>query len=214
MTEYNYKQLAVSFQYGVLNIIFNRQNKKNAIGVEMTIEINHLLQKCLTDSSVRVLVFSGAGENFSAGMDMKDFFDHTDRHPDELMHARQATNNWRSRLLRFVPQPILCAVEGYCLGGAFPILESADWVVASKNAVFGLPEINFGFVPGGPIAKSVGLSMSRNGASYASLTGRTFSADDALQWGLVSHICLPGLSHNIVLETAREIASFQQTLTT
>jgi enoyl-CoA hydratase/carnithine racemase len=62
-------------------------------------------------------------------------------------------------------------------------------VVASDNAVFGLPEINFGFVPGGPIAKSVGLAMNRRGASYASLTGRNFSAQQAKQWGLVSHVC-------------------------
>ena len=172
----------------------------------MTLEIESLLQQCLTSTDVRVIIFSGSGGNFSTGMDMKDFFDHTDRTPDQLLRARRATNNWRSRLLRLVRQPILCAVEGYCLGGAFPILESADWVIASKEAVFGLPEINFGFVPGGPIAKSVGLAMNRRGANYASLTGRTFSAEDAHQWGLVSHVCLPGLSHGSALEAARELA--------
>lgn len=204
---YDYKQLAVGLENGILNIVLNRQNKKNAIGVEMTVEIDHLLQQCLTNSSVRVLVFSGAGGNFSAGMDMKDFFDHTDRDPDELARAREATNNWRTRQLRRIPQPILCAVEGYCLGGAFPILESSDWVVSSQKAVYGLPEINFGFVPGGPIAKSVGLAMSPRGASYASLTGRTFTADEAQQWGLVSQICSPGLSHDLAIKAALEITS-------
>jgi feruloyl-CoA hydratase/lyase len=184
-----FRQLAIDLSRGVLTVGLNRPAKKNAIGVEMTLEIERLLQLVSPDPAVQVVVLHGVQGHFSTGMDMKDFFDHSDRGAAELARARQATNHWRGRLLQLLPQPLICAVQGYCLGGAFPLLQRADWVVASDDAVFGLPEINFGFVPGGPIAKSVGLAMNRRGASYASLTGRTFSAAQARQWGLVAHVC-------------------------
>jgi enoyl-CoA hydratase/carnithine racemase len=184
-----FKQLSLNFNAGVLTVAFNRPEKKNAIGVDMTLEFERLLKKIAADNTVKVVLIKGTNGNFSTGMDMKDFFDHSDRDPIELARARNATNHWRSRQLRLLSQPIVCAVEGFCLGGAFPLLECATWVIASDNAVFGLPEINFGFVPGGPIAKSVGIAMTRRGASYASLTGRNFNAQQAKQWGLVSHVC-------------------------
>lgn len=184
-----FKQLSLNFNAGVLTVAFNRPEKKNAIGVDMTLAFERLLKKVAAENTVKVVLIRGMQGNFSTGMDMKDFFDHSDRDPIELARARQATNHWRSRQLRLLPQPILCAVEGFCLGGAFPLLECATWVIASDNAVFGLPEINFGFVPGGPIAKSVGIAMTRRGASYASLTGRNFNAQEAKQWGLVSQVC-------------------------
>jgi enoyl-CoA hydratase/carnithine racemase len=184
-----FKQLSLNFNAGVLTVAFNRPEKKNAIGVDMTLEFERLLKKIAVEDSVKVVLIRGMNGNFSTGMDMKDFFDHSDRDPIELARARNATNHWRSRQLRLLPQPIVCAVEGFCLGGAFPLLECATWVIASDSAIFGLPEINFGFVPGGPIAKSVGIAMTRRGASYASLTGRNFTAQQAKRWGLVSHVC-------------------------
>jgi enoyl-CoA hydratase/carnithine racemase len=184
-----FKQLRLDFNNGILSVALNRPEKKNAIGVDMTLEIERLLKMLVSEKTVKVLLIKGTQGNFSTGMDMKDFFDHSDRDASELARARHATNHWRSRQLRLLQQPIICAVEGYCLGGAFPILECATWVVASDTATFGLPEINFGFVPGGPIAKSVGLAMTRRGASYSSLSGRNFSAQQAKNWGLVSHVC-------------------------
>jgi len=138
-----FKQLSLNFNAGVLTVAFNRPEKKNAIGVDMTLEFERLLKKIAAEDSVKVVLIRGMNGNFSTGMDMKDFFDHSDRDPIELARARNATNHWRSRQLRLLPQPIVCAVEGFCLGGAFPLLECATWVIASDNAVFGLPEINF-----------------------------------------------------------------------
>jgi enoyl-CoA hydratase/carnithine racemase len=201
-----FKQLSLNFDNGVLSLALNRPEKKNAIGVDMTLEIERLLKQVAASNAVKVLLIRGMHGNFSTGMDMKDFFDHSDRDPSELARARHATNHWRSRQLRLLSQPIICAVEGYCLGGAFPILECATWVVASDTAIFGLPEINFGFVPGGPIAKSVGLAMTRRGASYASLSGRNFSAHQAKQWGLVSHVCTADKCLAIAEEAAHAVA--------
>jgi feruloyl-CoA hydratase/lyase len=195
-----FAQLQVRRGGGVLVVGLDRPAKRNAIGVEMTLEIERLVLAVEHDIGVRTIVFHGRGGHFSAGMDMKDFFDHSDRDAETLRRARAATDNWRARLLRRLPQLRICAVQGYCLGGALPILESSDIVLAADDARFGLPEINFGFVPGGPIAKSTGNALPRRAASFVALTGRPFDALQAQRWGLVSHV-LP--AHELACETMR-----------
>ncbi|MES2187583.1 MAG: enoyl-CoA hydratase/isomerase family protein [Pseudomonadota bacterium] len=173
---------------GIRCIGLDRAAKRNAIGVELTLALEDILVKTKHDASVQIIVFHGIGGNFSAGMDMKDFFDSSTRPPELLRRARAATEHWRTRLLREMPQTIITAVQGYCFGGAMPILESSDVVLAGQDTKFGLPEINFGFVPGGPIAKSVGNMMTPRGIAYAALTGRPFGAEQGKHWGLVTEV--------------------------
>jgi enoyl-CoA hydratase/carnithine racemase len=140
---------------GIRCIGLDRAAKRNAIGVEMTLALEDILLATRDDGRVHTVVFHGIGGHFCAGMDMQDFFDSSTRPPDLLRRARAATDHWRTRLLRELPQTLITAVQGYCLGGALPILAASDVVLAGKDTRFGLPEINFGFVPGGQIVKSV-----------------------------------------------------------
>ena len=183
-----FEQLQLALDKEALWVGLDRPAKRNAIGVEMTLSLERLLKEIARDKIVRVVLFYGCGGNFSSGMDMKDFFDLTERDKETLDRARAATDNWRARLLRTLPQPIICAVDGFCLGGALPLLECSDIVIAADNATFGLPEINFGFVPGGPIAKSTGNAMTAREGSYAAITGRSFDALTARRAGLVSKV--------------------------
>jgi feruloyl-CoA hydratase/lyase len=183
-----FEQLQLALDKEALWVGLDRPAKRNAIGVEMTLSLERLLKEIARDNIVRVVLFHGCGGNFSSGMDMKDFFDLTERDKKTLDGARAATDNWRARLLRTLPQSIICAVDGFCLGGALPLLECSDIVIAADNATFGLPEINFGFVPGGPIAKSVSLAMTAREGTYASITGRSFDAPTAKRAGLVSKV--------------------------
>lgn len=173
---------------GIRCIGLNRPDKRNAIGVEMTLALEEALLKTKTDSTVKAIVFYGLGGHFCAGMDMKDFFDSSTRSPEVLQRARAATEHWRIQLLRQMPQKIFTAVEGYCLGGGLPIVAASKAVVAQRDAKLGLPEINFGFVPGGQIIKAVGEVMSARGLAYAALTGRPFDAEKAKRWGLVTQV--------------------------
>ena len=200
-----YSQLRVSRLESVVAIGLQRPEKRNAIGVEMTLEIEQVVQALLQDVEVKAVLVYGIGGHFCAGMDMKDFFDQSERSAETLRQARAATDNWRARLLRHLPQAIVVAVEGYCLGGAWPILECASVVLAAEGATFGLPEINFGFVPGGPIAKSAGSALTVRGASYAALTGRPFDARQALKWGLVTQVIAASELPIEALRLAREI---------
>jgi trans-feruloyl-CoA hydratase/vanillin synthase len=177
------------FGDGVRGIGLDRAAKRNAIGIELTFALEQALLQVRDDMSVRAVVFHGIGGHFSAGMDMKDFFDSSERPADELQRAREATEHWRTHLLRTLPQKVVTAVQGYCFGGALPIASFSDAVVAERSATFGLPEINFGFVPGAQILKAVGEVMDPRGFAHAALTGRSFGADQALAWGLATAVC-------------------------
>jgi len=173
---------------GIRMIGLDRADKRNAIGVELTLALEQVLLDTRYREDIRALVFHGIGGHFCAGMDLKDFFDSSTRPPEELRRARAATEHWRCHLLRQMPQRIFTAVEGYCLGGALPILQCSHHVTAHVDARLGMPEINFGFVPGGQIVKSVGLMATHRALSYLALTGRLINAERARQWGLVGTV--------------------------
>ncbi|MFZ9573291.1 MAG: enoyl-CoA hydratase/isomerase family protein [Limnohabitans sp.] len=173
---------------GIRMIGLDRADKRNAIGVELTLALEQVLLDTRYREDIRALVFHGIGGHFCAGMDLKDFFDSSTRPPEELRRARAATEHWRCHLLLQMPQLIFTAVEGYCLGGALPILQCSHHVTAHVDARLGMPEINFGFVPGGQIVKSVGLMATHRALSYLALTGRLINAERARQWGLVGTV--------------------------
>src|SRR6476661_2878390 len=88
------------------------------------------------DDRCEVLVLTGAGEAFSAGMDLKEYFREVDTAtPVEAMR------------LRFFPKPTIAMVNGWCFGGGFTPLVSCDIAVAAEDAIFGLSEINWGIIP-------------------------------------------------------------------
>lgn len=173
---------------GIRCIGLDRAAKRNAIGVEMTLALEEVLAETAHDERVHVVVFHGIGGHFSAGMDMKDFFDASVRPANELRRARAATEHWRTRLLSDLPQTLISAVQGYCFGGALPILAWSDVVLAGADTRFGLPEINFGFVPGGQVIKALGTVMARRALAYAALTGRPFDAQQGKRCGLVTEV--------------------------
>lgn len=166
----------------------DRAAKRNAIGVELTLALRDALWDLRCAHHIRSVVLHGIGGHFSAGMDLKDFFDSSSRDPQTLRQARAATEEWRCHLIRDLPQAVFVAVEGYCLGGALPLVQCAQRVAAHPQAKFGLPELNFGFVPGGQILKSVGLAVPAKALSYLALTGQTIDAEQARRWGLVSEV--------------------------
>jgi trans-feruloyl-CoA hydratase/vanillin synthase len=180
--------LRVEDRDGVRLIGLDRAAKRNAIGVELTLAMEEELLRTRDDATVNTIIFHGIGGHFSAGMDMKDFFDSSTRPPDLLRRARAATDHWRTHLLRELPQTIIAAVHGYCFGGALPIIAASDVVIAGQDARFGLPEINFGLVPGAQIVKAVMQMTTPRGIVHAALTGRPFDAEQARCWGIVSEI--------------------------
>jgi len=134
-----------------------------------------------------VLVLTGAGDSFSAGMDLREYFRAADHLPYlQQMRARRSAWQWQWRMLMSYPKPTIAMVNGWCFGGAFTPLVACDLAIAADEAQFGLSEINWGIIPGGNVTRAVVATMNLRDAMYYVMTGRTFDGKKAAQMGLVN----------------------------
>jgi trans-feruloyl-CoA hydratase/vanillin synthase len=164
---------------GVTFVILNRPEKRNAMSPQLHMDMCEALDWVEEDEQTRVVVLTGAGGNFCAGMDLKLFFRGTENNPRALARARRAAHSWRwERLSRF-PKATIAMVEGYCFGGAFVPVIACDFAIAADNATFGLSEVNWGHIPGGLVGYAITINMNYRDAIYYSVTGEQFNGKDA-----------------------------------
>ena len=111
-------------------------------------DMTNALEELRYDDDARVLVITGAGDSFCAGMDLKEVFHALKDQPARYDKVVRLATEWRGRTLRYFPKPTIAMVNGYCFGGAFSIVEGCDLAIAADEATFGLSEINFKGFPG------------------------------------------------------------------
>jgi trans-feruloyl-CoA hydratase/vanillin synthase len=176
----------VEFEDGVAWVSLNRPEKRNAMSPTLNKEMTEVLEALEIDDRCGVLVLTGAGDSFSAGMDLKEFFRESDRLPPEAWAqiARQA-QIWQMQRLKNFPKPTIAMVNGWCFGGAFNPVVSCDIALAANEATFGLSEVNWGIIPAGNVLRSIALKMRDTDGMYYALTGDTFNGTEAAQMGLV-----------------------------
>jgi trans-feruloyl-CoA hydratase/vanillin synthase len=149
--------------------------------------MNEVLDAVEADDRVKVMVVTGAGDAFSAGMDLKEFFRAYDHKPPiERERLHRANAAWQWRRLMYYPKPTIAMVNGWCFGGAFQVLVACDLAIAAEDATFGLSEINWGIIPAGVVTKAVEQVMNQRDALYYIMTGKTFDGRKAAQMGLVN----------------------------
>jgi trans-feruloyl-CoA hydratase/vanillin synthase len=140
-----------------------------------------------TDDRCGVFVLTGAGDSFTAGMDLREYFRETDGAPDTaLLNLRRMNEEWQWRRLRDYPKPTIAMVNGWCFGGGFTPLVACDLAVAAEEATFGLSEINWGILPAGNVTKAVTEVMNQRDALYYIMTGEPFDGRVAAQKGVVN----------------------------
>lgn len=207
MTELSTLQVEESRETGVTVVTLNRPDKRNAMNPTLHEEMTKLLDRLRYDPNTRVVVLTGAGEAFCAGMDMKEFVVDLQDKPTQYERISRLAREWRGRTLRFFPKPTIAMINGYCFGGAFTIVEACDIAVAADEATFGLSEINFGMFPPGTVIKTIANVLSPRDALFYALTGRPFMGTEAQRMGLVNYaVPLADLREN-VLELAADLAS-------
>jgi trans-feruloyl-CoA hydratase/vanillin synthase len=160
-------------------IILNRPQKRNAMSPQLHVDMVAALEWAEVDDETRVVIITGAGEHFCAGMDLKLFFRDTDNDPKALAKARRAAHTWRWDRLSAFPKPTIAMVHGYCFGGAFTPVIACDFAYAADEATFGLSEVNWGIIPGGLVAWAITEVMNYRDAIYYSVTGDQFSGKEA-----------------------------------
>ncbi len=198
--------IKVAINDGIAKILFNRPKKKNAMNPQLHRDITDVLERLRYDDAVRVLIVTGAGDAFSAGMDLKEFFHDLKDQPKEYDRILRLATEWRSRTLRYYPKPTIAMVNGFCFGGAFSIVESCDLAFAAREAKFGLSEINFKGFPGGSVSKSLANLFRPRDALFYAMTGRPFDGAEAERIGFVNKAFpLAELEHE-TMKIAAEIA--------
>lgn len=175
--------LLVKREERVLRITLNRPAKRNALTSEMCSGIVHAITAAQTDSSIGSIFITSNGQVFCAGMDLDEAVQMQNPELAQL-HDKLFTLGARSL------KPIVVSVDGPALGGGLGIVAQGHVVVAEPGAVFGLPEIHIGLWPF-LVYRSVAAALGSRRTQQLSLTGSTFTAEEAMQWGLVHHVCHP-----------------------
>ncbi len=176
----------VDFEAGVAWVTLNRPEKRNCMNPTLNSEMHEVLDFLEDDDRCGVLVLTGAGESFSAGMDLKEYFRETEAKGHMATRRSQRDAYGWFRRLRWFEKPTIAMVNGWCFGGAFGPLFSCDLAVAAETAVFGVSEINWGIIPGGNVTKVLVELMSARDAMYYTLTGETFDGKKAAELKVVN----------------------------
>jgi enoyl-CoA hydratase len=180
---------------GVGVITINRPQARNAVNGDVARGIAAAIEDFDARSDIRVLVLTGAGSSFCAGMDLKGFL---------AGDAPVAPGRGFAGITERPPvKPVIAAVEGYALAGGFEIVLACDLVVASAEASFGLPEVRRGLVAGAGGLLRLARRIPYHLAMEIVLTGEHFPAARLAEAGLVNRLTPPGQA----LAGARELAA-------
>jgi enoyl-CoA hydratase/carnithine racemase len=196
--------VSVASRAGVAEITLNRPEAMNTISTELAVELARACAEVAAQPEVRVVVLGAAGQRaFCAGADLKERARMTDA---EILRQRRAMRAVFGAVLA-LPQPAVAAVHGFALGGGCELALSCDLIVADSTAVFGLPEVTVGLVPGGGGTQ---LALRRLGPGRAAdlvLTGRKVGIDEAERIGLVDRRVPAGRAGEAARALAEQIAA-------
>jgi enoyl-CoA hydratase len=184
----------------VLQLTLNRPDKLNALNPTLQTLLTDALTAAAADNRVRAIVLTGAGRAFCTGLDLSDFersFNRTDRSGRTLGPFRA---------LEAVPQPVIGAINGFAVTGGFEIALACDILVATPEAKFGDTHAQLGVMPGAGLSQKLSRVIGLPRAMAVSLAGEFITGEQALQWGLVSHLVPPERLLPEALRLAKRIA--------
>lgn len=193
--------LDIDVRDGIATIILNRPEAMNAYDKAMREEIYAMWDRLRNDDSILVAIITGAGERaFCTGSDLKNSMPPSESYaqlmlaggdPGGVMHGFGTD------------KPIICAINGYALGGGLELALACDIRIASENAVMGLTEARVASIPGSGGIQRLPRTIAKSDAMLLLLTGDKIDAAEALRMGLVSKV-VPSAE---LMETARAIAT-------
>ena len=199
-----YNTIIFKIRENIATITFNRPEILNALNEEALKEFSNALDEVNANEDIRVLILTGAGEkSFIAGADIKQFLTFN------TLKAKSFSEMGRSLMnkLQELPIPVIAAVNGFALGGGCEVALACDFIYASENAMFGLPEITLGIIPGfggtQRLSRLIGMSMAKE----MIFTGKIISAAEAKNIGLANMVCSQEQLMDEVIKTAKTIAS-------
>nr|ACP17971.1 putative enoyl-CoA-hydratase/aldolase [Pseudomonas nitroreducens] len=196
----------VKVEEGIAWVTLNRPEKRNAMSPTLNREMVEVLEVLEQDADARVLVLTGAGESWTAGMDLKEYFRETDAGPEILQEKiRREASTWQWKLLRMYTKPTIAMVNGWCFGGGFSPLVACDLAICADEATFGLSEINWGIPPGNLVSKAMADTVGHRESLYYIMTGKTFDGQQAAKMGLVNQSVPLAELRSVTVELAQNL---------
>ena len=188
--------------YGVLQLVINRPEKKNALTRDMYQQLSRALNRANGDETVNAIVISGAGGVFTAGNDLDDF---RARATDE--HPKPSAGMAFIKALMDCDTPVIAAVEGLAIGIGTTLLLHVDVVVAAESAKFKTAFVDLGLVPEAASTVTMPLHLGARKATDLLLLGDVISGGDARDCGLASRLVGNGQALSEALVIAGNLAS-------
>lgn len=182
----------------VLLITLNRPEAMNSVNLEISKQLAAAIDRLDADPDLSAAVLTGAGKGFCAGMDLKEF---------AVSGIPVVPGRGFGGITERPPQkPLVCAVEGFALAGGLELALSADLIVASRGAKFGIPETTVGlFAAAGALSRLPNL-LPASVAMRMALTGEPIEAEEAHRLGLVTEVTDKGDALEAALDLAEKIA--------
>ena len=190
----------LSRQDAIATLAIQGRTHLNLLGPHVFGALTEQVARCGEDETLRAIILRGAGERaFSAGVDLHEMKDLDPLAAERFIRSLHAA----ARGLLTAPVPVVAAIHGPCLGGAFELALACDVKIAAADAVFGLPEVRVGLpsvIEASLLPPTVGLGRARR----MLLTGETIDAEEALQIGVVDRVVPKADVDAVATATARE----------
>ena len=184
---------------------FNRPEKRNCMSPKLNRRMMEVLDELEHRDDVGVLVLTGEGTAWSAGMDLKEYFRETEAQGlGAVRKAQRESYGWWRRL-RWYQKPTIAMVNGWCFGGGYGPLFACDLAFAADEAKFALSEINWGILPGGGASKVAQELMPFRKAMYHAMMGENLTGKQAAEQGLVTESVPAGQLRDRVTQIAEAL---------
>jgi len=171
----------------VAHITLNRPEAANSLNREMASDLMHAVMRCSEDSAIRAVVITGTGPMFCSGGDLKEFAAQGEHLPYHLKEVTTYLHAAISRLTRMDP-PVIAAVNGSAAGAGMSLACACDIVVAAETARFTMAYTRVGLTPDGSSTYFLPRLVGLKRALELTLTNRVLSAQEALEWGIVTRV--------------------------
>lgn len=186
-----YSTLLFDVKDGIAHITLNRPEALNSINLELSRDLMQCVLECDEDPRIRAVVLSGNGRLFCAGGDLKTFTTQGERLPYYVKEVTTYLHAAVSRLTRMNP-PVIAAVHGFAVGAGMSLALACDLVIAAETASFSVAYTRVGLTPDGSMSYFLPRLIGLKRALELTLTNRTLSAREALDWGLVTRVVPDG----------------------
>jgi trans-feruloyl-CoA hydratase/vanillin synthase len=197
--------VAFSVENRIAWVRFNRPEKRNCMSPKLNRQMKKVLEELEFREDVGVLVLTGEGAAWTAGMDLQEYFrENEEKGLWAIRQSQRESYGWFERL-RWYEKPTIAMINGWCFGGGYGPLFGCDIAVAAQDARFGLSEINWGILPGGGASKVAQELMPFRKAMYHAMMGENLTGIEAEAQGLVTEAVPAERLHARVLEIAEAL---------